>query len=160
MARLILMCGLPGSGKSTYIKNRLEEDSQMWISRDAIRFSLVGEHEKYFSKETLVYNTFINNIVNGLSNDYDVYADATHISRASRQKLLRRIPANLYDELDIVYIKVDSSVAEMHNELRAGTRAYVEPQAIRRFARDFSEPEYCEGFDNIYIYENNELKRK
>jgi predicted kinase len=45
MTVLYLMCGIPGSGKSTWIKqNKIESDAV--ISRDVVRFSLVKEHEE------------------------------------------------------------------------------------------------------------------
>ena len=58
---LYIMCGISGSGKSTFVKNNLKEN-EVWISRDKIRFSLVKENEKYFSKENLVYKTFVEEI--------------------------------------------------------------------------------------------------
>lgn len=153
MAKLFLMCGYPGSGKSTFVKNHLEEDSQAWVSRDAIRFSLVKETEAYFSKETLVFNTFVDTIIDCLSNDYDVFADATHLTRASRAKLIRRIPTEYFDELNIIWVKVDLSTAVAQNENRINTRAYVPPKELRRMGYTFTAPDLDEGFDNIYIVE-------
>lgn len=47
MANLILMCGVPGSGKSTWAKQHLKP-SDVYISRDEIRFSLVAENGRIF----------------------------------------------------------------------------------------------------------------
>lgn len=47
MATLYVICGIPGSGKSTWIKNHTS--SEILVSRDAIRFDMVKEDEPYFS---------------------------------------------------------------------------------------------------------------
>lgn len=58
MKKIYLLCGIPGSGKSTWAKNHLDDNS-IWISRDLIRFSMVSEEEEYFSKEKEVFKEFI-----------------------------------------------------------------------------------------------------
>ena len=69
MKCLYVMCGVPGSGKSTFIKNHLfdfveSEDYVVVVSRDDIRFSLLNTDEaisedKYFSKEDEVWEKYI-----------------------------------------------------------------------------------------------------
>ena len=49
MADLFLMSGVPGAGKSTFLKNRIKKDTSVVISRDVIRFSIVKPEEDYFS---------------------------------------------------------------------------------------------------------------
>ena len=153
MAILYLMCGCPGSGKSTWIENHLEEDHQLWISRDKIRFSLLEENDSYFSKETLVFNTFVKEIIEGREDGYDVFADATHISPSSRFKLYNRIPAHLRDETNVIWIKCDVTVSLSQNEYRKNTPYYVEPKVIRRMYDNFIAPSLDEGFDKIFIIE-------
>ena len=53
MGKLILMSGVPGSGKSWWCKNKLPEleENVLYISRDEIRFSMLNDGEEYFSKE-------------------------------------------------------------------------------------------------------------
>ena len=48
MANIIMMCGIPGSGKSTYVENHRGEHD-LHVSRDLIRFSMLGEKEEYFA---------------------------------------------------------------------------------------------------------------
>ena len=59
---LIMLCGCPGSGKSTWTQQYKENKKVVIISRDEIRFRLVSEKEEYFSKETQVFNIFISEI--------------------------------------------------------------------------------------------------
>ena len=51
MKKLYLMIGIPGSGKSTWARNRKDG---IIVSRDAIRCSFLKDGENYFSKEDLV----------------------------------------------------------------------------------------------------------
>ena len=38
MANLYLMCGVPGCGKSTFLKNKIKNNNSVIISRDTIKF--------------------------------------------------------------------------------------------------------------------------
>lgn len=145
MSTLVLMMGLPGAGKSTWAKTSMG-DNDIYISRDEIRFSLVAENEEYFSKETSVFDQFVASINEALAEGLApaVYADATHLSRASRQKLLNRITAP-YDRLEIVFINEDIDTCLNRNENRKGTRAYVPRGVIRRMAVSLEEPCFREG---------------
>ena len=52
MAKLYVIMGAPGSGKSTFIKNTLSKYAFV-ISRDTIRFGMVKEHEPYKQYQSL-----------------------------------------------------------------------------------------------------------
>lgn len=148
MAKLYLMMGIPGSGKSTWIKNHLFP-CQTHVSRDNIRFALVEEGEEYFSRETEVFNTFVEQINTFLSNGCDVYADATHISRASRNKLLSRINSHP-EEVNLIWINGGLTNALLQNENRKNTRSYVPKSVIRRMYNQIEAPDFEEGFNIIY----------
>ena len=49
MAKLFLMMGIPGSGKTTWTSKYLRKLDK-YVSRDEVRFSMVAENEEYFSK--------------------------------------------------------------------------------------------------------------
>lgn len=151
--KLRLLMGIPGSGKSTWVKNHLSLNDK-YVSRDEIRFSMVSETEEYFSKENKVFKEFVKRINEDLEN-YDVFADATHISKASRNKLLRSITTNV-DEIELIWIKTPIDMAIERNENRKGTRSYVPVSAIRRMNTQTEKPEFEEGFSKIYIVEPNQ----
>lgn len=98
MPTLYVLCGAPGCGKSTWAKGMAQ--NAIHISRDIIRFNLLDENDDYFDKETLVFKLFIKAIQEGLNNNNNVIADATHLNLGSRQKLLSNL------NLDNVYVKV------------------------------------------------------
>ena len=156
MAILYLMCGCPGSGKSTWVQENMDLENDVWVSRDAIRFSLLGEHDDYFSKENLVYNTFINTIDSYINAGKNVFADATHLNSASRGKLLKRLKSKP-QEVNIVWVDTPLNIALEQNELRAGTRAYVPPEQVRRMYNSFEAPLFYEGFKKIFIVKDGEI---
>lgn len=147
MPILYLMCGIPGSGKSTWVKNHLKIFDR-YVSRDEIRFSMVAEDEEYFSKETEVFKEFCRQINKYLKNGYNVFADATHINEASRRKLLKEI--NEEADIQAVHIKTSLALTLERNENRKNTRSYVPTSVIRRMSCQFVAPTLEEGFSKIY----------
>lgn len=150
MSTLYVMCGIPASGKSTWVRNNLTENDKH-ISRDEIRFSMLKEGEEYFSKETKVFEQFCLDIVSALKKGYNVFADATHINRGSRRKLLQQV-ATYADSIQAIEVPTPVSIALERNEGRKdeGLR-YVPPSAIKRMYSQYEEPDYDEGFDEILI---------
>ena len=135
MRILYLMMGIPGSGKSTWVKEQIKEKGGIHISRDAIRFSLVKENEPYFSKERLVYRTFIQKsqeAIDDLSND-NIYIDATHLSAESRYKLLNKLNLEKIDNVCVVFINTELQVALARNNKRTGREKVPEDVIISMF---------------------------
>ena len=157
-SKLYLMMGIPGSGKSTYLKTRFSQPPIV-ISRDAIRFSMVSEEEEYFSKENAVYAEFIRQIKEMLEDKAEVFADATHLNEASRAKVLLSLGESLKNvEVNVIWVRVPLETALAQNENRKDTRAYVPKSVIRRMHSQITMPIKEEGFDHIYIFENGKEK--
>lgn len=154
MGVLNIMMGAPGSGKSTFVKNHYSTNT-VAVSRDAVRFSMVAEKEEYFSKEKDVFREFIRQIDDALEKDLEVFADATHLNRASRLKLMNAVNFSNVTQVNVVYIKTSLEDCLRQNENRIGTRSYVPDSAIRRMYYSIEKPELEEGFDNIYIVEKD-----
>ena len=155
------MSGCPASGKSTWVRNRLDVNSE-WISRDKVRFSLVSEDEEYFSREDEVFETFISWINQALANPdiENIFIDATHLNKKSRDKMLYKLDKTNIGELNSVCFITPLKVCLQRNEKRTG-REKVPRSAVRRMFFSFSltNPLY-ENFSNIiFVDENgNEVK--
>ena len=156
MSKLILMCGCPGSGKSTWIQNHKDffKDNIKVVSRDAIRFSMLKDGEDYFAHENDVFKTFITEIGSGLKTDKTVIADATHLNHVSRSKVLKALGINLRgcDSVEAIFIKVPLEVALAQNENRKDTKTYVPRDVVKRMHESLETPNILEGFDKVYIY--------
>lgn len=148
MSKLIMMIGVPGSGKSTWVQNHKTEE-MLWISRDKIRFDKLKEGEDYFAHETEVFNQFIEEIAWGLKMDKTVIADATHLSRKSRASVLDKV-RKFADTIEAVWIDTDIETAFKQNDMREG-RAWVKHGIIRRMWFSLEEPTAKEGFNKITI---------
>ena len=157
-SKLYLLMGAPGSGKSTYLKNRFSQQPVV-VSRDAIRFNMVREDEEYFSKEKEVFREYIEQIRIALKFNKEVFADATHLNENSRAKVLFALGKDLKDvEVNVIWVRVPLEVAITQNELRLGTRAYVPKSVIRRMYSQVTMPSKEEGFEHIYIFDGKTEK--
>lgn len=153
MSRIFVLSGMPGIGKSTWAKRfcEISENEIKYISRDEIRFRMVSEQEDYFSKENLVFVEFIHEINECAAAGYDVIADATHLNKASRRKLLRNLAFNrTTTQLILVQMPFDLNLAIERNNKRKGTRSYVPESSLRKMARAIDKPSREEGFDEIW----------
>lgn len=132
MKTIFITIGIPGCGKTTWIKNKIKEIGGVHISRDEIRFSLLNENDDSFDKEIEAYEKFINTIQESIDNiiDNNIFIDATHLNEDSRNKLLSRI--NTRDN-NVIFVNFDVplEIALERNEKRTG-RAFVPRGQIRR----------------------------
>lgn len=138
---LWLLVGIPGSGKSTWVREQLDSEHKHWISRDAIRFEVVQEDEEYFSKEKKVFGLFARAVQADIDSDFitDIYADATHINEASREKLLGRLKNLENVNLNAVVFDISLETCLERNAQRTG-RACVPETAIRNMYNNFRNP--------------------
>lgn len=156
MADLFLMSGVPGAGKSTFLKNRVKKDTSVVISRDVIRFSIVKPDEDYFSHEDEVLEIFWKQINEALAAGKNVFVDQTSLTPKARKWLLQHVEG--YEHANLIWIDEDIETCLERNEMRRGTRAYVPKSVIRRMNAQFIEPSLEEGFYRIYRYNSKEDK--
>lgn len=158
--KVFMLCGIPGSGKSTFAKL---QKGFVHVSRDEIRFEMVKEGEPYFSKEREVYKEYINSIKVGLQNPYanGVIADATHINRKSRKAIMKSIRKACGKDVEFYAIWFNTSLYQaMRNNLkRSGTRAYVPQHVIIDMRKRAEVPTKKEGFKDVMAYEFGEIYR-
>ena len=147
MSKLIIGCGVPGTGKSTWIKAHTSLEDHV-VSRDLIRFQLLDEAglidpADYFSREDEVWALYIATIENGLRRGYTVWADATHLTHKGRLKLLHALSVKP-NEVEVIdfYCPLDTALAR--NAERKGTRAYVPEDQIRRMFKQREMAEFGE----------------
>ena len=149
--RLFLLCGCPGCGKSTWARQRVGKYGGYHISRDEIRFALLDERGgDYFDYENEVVRTFINKINELLDNDeqcIDIYVDATHLTRSSRNQIMRQLHLN--DACKIaVWFDIPLEVCQYRNKQRTG-RARVPTETVESMYNRTSRPSKRD-FDEVW----------
>lgn len=153
--RVWLLAGIPGSGKSTWVRKMIAERGGIHCSRDEIRFSLLKDGEDYFAHEDLVFSKWIEQINDALwSDEINVYVDATHLNDKSRNKVLKELDKNIDFIATLVIFDIPLKTCLERNEQRTG-RAYVPPQVIRSMYACF-EKNTQYGLDKVYVREENE----
>ena len=146
---VFVMCGCPGSGKSTWVIEQIRPMVDALISRDNIRFMLLKDDDDYFAYEDKVRNMFFQAIKNNTSSDdfENIYIDATHLTRKTRSQVrswIRRHPYQI-----AVSFEVPLEVALERNAQRAG-RARVPETVIYNMYNRFEKPTLKVGFDEIW----------
>ena len=131
---LYLTVGVPGSGKSTFCEKMVGKR----ISRDAIRFSMINDNDEYFQKEKDVWKEYIYQIQEEINSNNIVIADATHLNRKSRQKLLNALDLKDY-VVFVLYFNVPLSTCLARNAKRSG-RENVPKDVIANMYSHMTEP--------------------
>ena len=154
---LYLMCGAAGSGKSTYIESHFKPNEDYVISRDAIRFSLIKDGDEYFSQEDKVFDTFIQYIQEAIDDENipkNIYCDATHLTEASRKKVLNKLNLENVENITVIVLRPDLKEVLARNERRKGLyRKYVPRSVVKKMYFSFERPEYDKNrnFDVLYV---------
>ena len=138
MPTLYILCGIPGSGKSYFVKTYFPQIQ--CVSRDNIRFHMLNPNDNYFAHEHQVFKEYVKRIVETLQDGCDVIADATHISPISRKKLITAIDKCI-TQYHIIFITFDVPLQECRkrNDHRGGL-AHVPDDAINRMYANFMPP--------------------
>ena len=147
--KLILLIGLPGSGKTTWARKMVEEKPEMvHLSSDAIRAELYG-NENILGDHTKVFSLMEKRMRAALKEGRDVIYDATNINARSRTGLL-----NLLRTARIECEKHAILFATPYEECVARDAArdrHVGEEVIHRMMCYFQPPWFNEGWDAIYV---------
>jgi predicted kinase len=146
------LCGLPGSGKSTWAKKKVKEDSNtIIVNKDKIREMLRGE---YVFDEALEYLVkIINNsaICCALNEQHDVIIDETFIKKRKRKEIIEELALACRRNCKIICVYCSSKTGNLD-------RRMIEPRTydikewervINNMKKDFEEPTLDEGFNKI-----------
>lgn len=150
--KLIIMVGLPGSGKTTKAIQFAKDNDFSYISRDFVR-SLIGLN---FSKKELsvTKKIFLGLIEAALIRGDTVVADATHLNVGSRAPLIE-LGKKYGVELVSIVMNTSYETCISRNSKR-DEYSVVPGETIRKMANSLSTPTKSEGFTSVYSYNEGE----
>lgn len=156
-----VVVGIPGSGKSTWIRENMNPEIDTHISRDEIRFALLNDTDEYFKQEDKVRKFYFQEIERTTNDKYTddcVFIDATHLTPKARAATMQHIAPDT--RIIALYFDVPIGVALERNKQRKG-RALVPESAIYRMNEQLIKPTRKEGFYEVwYINEDGQVYGK
>lgn len=120
MGILIMMVGIPGSGKSTKAKEALVANpSWEYVSRDEVRYEYVSDQNHYFDHEKEVFKEFCLRVEKFLRAGKTVIADATFINQRSREWFIMNLGVEP-QEIHVIVVNTPFKVCMERNAAREG----------------------------------------
>lgn len=153
MNKLIVLVGLPASGKSTYANTLAQIPNTIVLSSDKLRKELLGD-ESCQTNNQLVFDTLYSRAKQYLIDGYNVVIDATNINMKDRKRTLTHFQSLNIERIALVFA-TPIEVCYARDEKRERT---VGKDVIDKFVQRFEIPMEYEGFNKIEIIESNETK--
>lgn len=147
---LIMLCGIPTSGKSTYVE-KLKKISY-W--KDAVVLSTDNYIEKIAQEHNTTYNEIFEDCISvatqqleldfktAVDDGRDIIWDQTNLSVKARRKKLSKLPS--YYHRGAVYFEISLEEALERNKHREGK--FIPESILKRMYHQFEKPTISEGF--------------
>ena len=150
MNTLYITVGLPGSGKSTYVKNFIKDKDIEYLSSDSLR-AIYGKSEEDQTVTPLVFGHIKRKVDEFLKDGKNVLVDATSVNRKERSDYINTAKKYGAKVVAIVF-KMDRQGLIDRNKKRGEQGGRVVPDfVIDKMLNKFEEPSYSEGID-VIIY--------
>lgn len=150
MVKLYLLCGVQGSGKSTFAANHHQDLRAEIVSTDQIRKEARIDEKEVFPRAYEMVSSFLNRGIN-------VIFDATNATVGAREHNLssvKKLTAVPYETV-CVYLKADRETCLERVKQRnlIDGELFLPLEVLERFLSIFEEPSLKEGFEEIRIIE-------
>lgn len=147
MSKLIMLCGIPGSGKSEFAKS-LKECGYVICSSDEMRHRLFGDASSQVNNEE-VFRRLHEDIFENLRRGENVVYDACNINSKRRRAFLNTLKAKrIKCEKEAYVIATPYEICLEQNRER---ESVVPDEAITRMYRHWQTPAKWEGFDRVRL---------
>mgnify|MGYP002762276695 FL=1 len=149
---LILLCGIPGSGKTTYAE-KIKNSYTYHLSSDAIRKELYGD-ENIQGNPSDVFALMQDRAIMLLNNGFDVIYDATNITRKDRASIIAKCPKVAQIECHIIWAPIETCI-----ERDSARERTVGKEVIDRMLKRFQPVFYDEGINEIKVILPDEFNK-
>ena len=147
---LYITVGLPGSGKSTYVKNFIKDKEIEYLSSDSLR-AVYGKSEEDQTVTPLVFGHIKRKVDEFLKDGKNVLVDATSVNRKERSDYIKTAKKYGARVVAIVF-KMDRLGLIERNKKRGEQGGREVPTfVIDKMLAKYEEPSYDEGID-VIIY--------
>ena len=145
MNKIIMLIGVPASGKTTAAEKLAAEYNAAVISTDRIRAALYGNESiqgNWSDIEAILYK----DIKNAIKNKKNIILDATHYKKEYRAKIIKNFAR--YSDISAYYFNYPFSVIYKRNKERARVVPFNVLTAMYKELRT-APPLLTEGFKSI-----------
>ena len=159
MNKLIVLSGVPGSGKSYFsasLKMAIKKHVYI-ISSDELRLNILGNQQD-LSEDVLIWQIYYSLIkVYSVDKNAIVILDATHSKKVYRLDNIRPY-RSLYDQVDLVCFRLDKELVLEQNKDRENP---IPKENLLRLIDQFEMPdnEEREFYDHVDIIRNHEIDK-
>ena len=152
MAKCYILIGVPGSGKSTWIKSQpfdwgrtVVASTDDYVDAEALR---QGKTYSEIFKDTMpdAVAYMAKTVVDAVKEGKDIIWDQTSVTVPSRAKKFRMLPAN-YEVIAVVFNTPDK--AELARRLASRPGKEIPKYVIESMRANWQEPTKAEGFVQI-----------
>ena len=134
---MVLVMGLPGSGKSYFATRLAARTGAFYVNSDEVRMRLVRDRSYTFTERVMVYNTMLDMVKKALVKEELVIVDATFFKNALRNKFIN-LPDSFHVQWHIIEIKAEEAVIRKR---LGGKRELSEADfSVYRHLRDEFDP--------------------
>lgn len=164
---LTLLCGVPASGKTRWVRDRLSfaHGSSVWVvtpgfvlisSDDRIEALAVAEgvtyQDAYLRHAKAVLSDIFADAAKAMDNGLSVVWDQTNLTVAARAERLALAPRNF--ERQAIAFEIDPVLqASRLADREARTGKGIPDQVLAKQRSDYVRPSYSEGFDRVFLRE-------
>lgn len=162
MPTLIVLVGLPGSGKSTSVNDLFEDlnssdtfyySTDAYIDRVALSKGMTYNEcfKDHINEATKEMNSSLNDAIRWNSN---VIWDQTNMSSKKRLGILSKFPKS-YRKICICRVPPQTADEWLELGIRLGSRPgkIIPMNIIESMADSYVEPTLDEGFDEVHLYD-------
>ena len=150
---IVIMVGLPGSGKSTYRETLLAMRDYVIVSSDdeiealsqAVGLNYTEGFQRFIGQATAATKQKFREAVN---TGKSIIWDQTNLSPKKRRGILKQVPKN-YRKVAVVFEVDDVELQRRLDTRERETGKHIPPEVIKSMAKSYVPPSKQEGFDQV-----------